>query len=53
MNNRFEVGQITSTDLSLVDYQVKMAKNTVESNLRNYLNAVDKMDKASGIGPAY
>lgn len=53
MNNRFEVGQITSTDLSLVDYQVKMAKNTVKSNLRNYLNAVNKMDKASGIGPAY
>lgn len=53
MTQRFELGQITKTDLSLVEYQVEIALNTVESNVRNYLNSVDKMDKASGIGPAY
>lgn len=52
-NKRYELGQITSMDLALVDYQVTVAQNTVESNLRNYLNSVEKMDKASGNGPAY
>lgn len=53
MLERNKVGQITNADLNLVEYQVKMAYNTVENNLRNYLNSVDKMDKASSIGPAY
>lgn len=53
MKERYEVGYINKTTLDLIEYQVKMAENTVKSNLRNYLSAVDKMDKASGLGPAY
>lgn len=53
MSGRYEVGYINKTTLDLIEYQVKMSENTVKSNLRNYLNAVDKMDKASGLGPAY
>lgn len=53
MNTRYELGQISSMDLSFADYQVEQAKNKVETNLRNYLLSVEKMAIASGIGPAY
>lgn len=53
MNNRFELGQVTNLDLILVEYNLKLAENTVDNNLRNYINAVTKLDDASSIGPAY
>ena len=53
IEKRFELGQVTQTTVDLTTFSVLTAENTVKSNLRNYLNAVDKMDKASGNGPAY
>lgn len=53
MKSRYDLGQVTQTDLKLVEFQKIMASDTVKSNLRNYLNAIEKMDKATGIGPAY
>ncbi len=53
IEKRFELGQVTQTTVDLTTFSVLTAENTVKSNLRNYLNAVDKMEKASGNGPAY
>ncbi|MBI9014989.1 MAG: TolC family protein [Clostridiales bacterium] len=53
MLKRNELGQVIDSDLALVKYQVTMAEDAVKTNLRNYLNSIDKMEKATGIGPAY
>ncbi|MBI9014182.1 MAG: TolC family protein [Clostridiales bacterium] len=53
MKRQYELGQISSMDLSFADYQIEEAINKVETNLRNYMLSIEKMAIASGIGPAY
>ncbi|WP_240839650.1 TolC family protein [Acidaminobacter sp. JC074] len=53
IEKRLELGQVTQTTVDLTAFSVLTAENTVKSNIRNYQNAVDKMESASGNGPAY
>lgn len=49
----YELGQIVNDDLSMIGFQLKIAEDNIETSIRNYHDAVYKLEKATGLGPAY